>query len=351
MKLNRRQLIAAAAAIGAISIAAGGGWLLLRDDTPKGASDRVDLLAAAYNGLPQQSDPVLYTMLSITGGMPTGTPLELRFFDLDAQPMSDVSEISASITNLVTGESAESVDVLQQSDGSWRLQQTTLQSNGWWQVIVSFDDLAASWTFLMPDPNLTGFGTPPKVDTQPDAQAMLAATLNTLTNRISLRWWEWLSGGNGAIILARYSVTTPESNGLPAAFESDSILAGRISLDGSAPSFRADNPRTVSVEDEQAWRTINGGTPETTTNIRYQPIEEYDETYAAYEGVHFGIIVEIEGRSCQLVAFYVPGHIDAWFAFWIDTETLFLRELFMLSVNHYMHWVYDDIDEPFELTI
>ena len=349
--MNRRQLIAAASTAGTLAVAGGGVWWFLRDgEDPKGASDRIDLLAGAYPGLPYQSDPELFAMLSLTGGMPARTRLELRFFDLDAEPIQGIPSVAASIANLVTGEKTRAVDVIQQEAGTWQLQQTEVQSDGWWQVSVAIGELSATWTFLMPDPNLTGFDTPPSVEADSDAAAMLADSLNALSQRTSLRWWEWLNGGNGAIILARFSVTTPESNGLPAAFESNSMLAGRIALDGTEPTFRSENPHTVSTSDS-ALRSINGGTPEVVNPIRHLPIDQYHTTYTGHEGEHFGITAEIEGRSCQLVAFFLPGAVDAWFAFWIDIETLFVRELFMLSVFHYMHWVYYDIDEPFELTL
>lgn len=347
--MNRRRLIATASATGGLALAGGGAWWYLRDDDgPQGASDRIDLLAGAYSSAPYRSDPVLFAMLSLTGGMPARTELNLRLFDLDAQPVTDAPEITATIANLVTGENSDDVQVIAQDNGSWRLQQSAVESDGWWQIVVSIGEPKVSWTFLMPDPNLTGFETPPTVETDPDASALLAASLNTLTNRTSLRFWEWLSGGNGAIILARFSVTTPESNGLPAAFESDAMLAGRIPVDGTEPSFRIENSRTVSTA-EETLRSINGGTPEPANTINYLPIGEYDTTYAGHEGIHFGTTAYIEGRRCQLVAFFLPGAIEAWFAFWIDPETTFVRELFMVSVNHYMHWIYHDIDEPFEL--
>lgn len=347
--MNRRRLIIAASATGAIALAGGGTWWYLREgDDPQGASDRVDLLAGVYTGLAYQYEPDFFAMLSITGGMPERTSLELRIFDLDAEPITEAEEISATIANLITGEHSDEIEIITQDDGSWQLQQSAVASDGWWQIVVSIGEHTASWTFLMPDPNLTGFETPPTIETEPDAAALLAASLNALSNRTSLRWWEWLSSGNGAIILARFSVTTPESNDLPATFESDSVMAGRISLDGTAPSFRAENPRTISTSDG-ALRSINGGTPEAANVIQYLPIDQYHTTYAGHEGAHFGTTAYIEGRRCQLVAFYLPGVTEAWFAFWIDIETTFVRELFMLSVNHYMHWVYSDIDEPFEL--
>ena len=347
--MNRRRLIITASATGALALAGGGAWLYLReDDEPQGASDRIDLLAGAYAGQPYQNDPELFAMLSLEGGMPGSTSLALRLFDLDAAPLADPPGITATIANLVTGEDSDQVEVVAQEDGSWELQQSAIESNGWWQVTVTLGELTAAWTFLMPDPNLTGFETPPTIEAEPDASATLAAAINALSNRSSLRWWQWLSGGNGAIVLSNSSITTPESNELPAAFESDSIMAGRIPLDGTEPSFRAENTLTIST-DEGAVRSVNGGTPEPANKIQYLPISEYHTVYAAYEGAHFGTIAYIEGRRCQLIAFFLPGLQDTWLAFWIDIETTFVRELFMISVNHYMHWIYYDFDEPFEL--
>lgn len=349
--MNRRELIIAASAVGAVALAGGGAWWMLREDSdPKGASDRIDLLAGAYSGQPYLNDPEFFAILSISGGMPARTSFELRLYELDAEPILGATDISATIANIVTGEFSDQVDVVAKEDGSWELSQKAIESDGWWQLVVNVGEQTASWTFLMPDPNLTGFETPPTVEPDPDATALLQSSLDALSSRVSLRWWEWLSGGNGAIILAQFSVTTPESNGLPAAFESDSRLAGLIPVDGAAASFRTENPRTVSSEDE-GMRSINGGTPEAANPIRYLPIDQYHTTYTGFEGAHFGSTAEIEGRDCQLIAFYLPGAVPAWFAFWIDIETSFIRELFMLSVNHYMHWVYFDIDDPFVLEI
>lgn len=347
--MNRRRLLATSAA-GALALAGGGGawWYLRENGDPKGASDRVDLLAGAYAGHPYQSDPEFFAMLSLHGGMPANSTMELRLFDLDAAPFANPPDITATIANILTGEKSDQVEVVAQDDGSWELQQSDIESDGWWQIDVTLGELKATWTFMMPDPNLTGFETPPAIEAEPDATATLAAALNALSNHTSLRWWQWLSGGNGAIILSNFSVTTPESNELPAAFESDSIMAGRIALDGTEPSFRANNDITVSTEDG-ALRSVNGGTPESTNKIQYLPIDQYHTTYEGYEGAHFGSTAYLEGRRCQLVAFFLPGMQDAWFAFWIDIETTFVRELFMISVNHYMHWVYYDIDKPFEL--
>ncbi len=348
MSLNRRTVIATGAAA-ATAIAAGGAWWLLQDDeAPRGASSRIDLPAGAYDAPEHLSDPRQFVILSLSGGMRSNTSMALRFFDLEGTQLTPPASISLSLANLITGETTDQITITADAQ-ALILEQSAIQSNGWWQLRAEMDDLSASWTFMLPDPNLTGFGTPPVVDTQPDAQAMLSAALNVLVNRTSLRWWQWLSGGNAAIILTRFSITTPEANGLPPSFESDSLMAGRIPLDGTAPSFQANNTRSVTIGDE-AMRYLDGATPEVMNPVQYLPLAEYDTTYDGHDGVHLGIVSEIDGRTCQLVTFHLPLGTEAWLAFWIDVETLTLRELFMISVNHYMHWVYYDIDEPFELT-
>lgn len=347
MKISRRQLIAAGTVV--VAGAAGGVVWLTSDDSPKGASNQIDLVAGVYAGDPHTSMPDQLAMLSITSGMPKHVGLVLRLFDLEGKSLGIDSQPQIAITNLITGETSSDI-TLAAKDDHWQLEQSVIDADGWWQVAVEVDDLTAMWTFMVPDPNLTGFDTPPAIETNPEAETMLASALDILTQRTSLRWWEWLSGGNGSIILAQFSVTTPASNDQPAGFENRSLLAGRIQLDGTAPTFREEQTRSVTIGATAI--TIEGtGTPSSTAPTIYLPINEYDTTYAGYDGVHFGMITEIDGVACQLVAFHLPSVTEAWFAFWIEMESLTLRELFMHSVNHYMHWIYFDIDQPFVLPL
>ena len=349
MRFSRRQAIATGTAAAAIAVGGGTWWYLQDEDAPKGASERIDLVAGAYAGPEHESDPELYAMLTLRGGMPKNTTMEVRFFDLEGNSILPPQGIEATLTNLIAGESTDQVTQTAIGQYAVELAQTAIQSAGWWQLALSMDGLAVSWTVMLPDPNLTGFDTPDIGEEDPEATALVTNALALLKSRKSLRWWQWLSGGNGSIILSIFSVTTPESNGQPNSFESDSTLAGQVSLDGSAPSFRTDNPRTVTIGDE-GRRYLPDASPEAVNPTQYLPIEEYDTTYTGFEGAHFGITAEIDGVECQLVAFHLPSAVEAWFAFWIETETATLRQLFMHSVNHYMHWIYFDIDEPFELT-
>ena len=349
MNLSRRQLIAA----GCVAAASGGsGAVLLSDEhnhESHGARDRIDLPAVAAAGAPHNHDAEELAILSVTGGLPDTTQLWLRIAVLDGQTHLPADDTAINITNLTTGDSVANIS--HTVDGErWRLDSLPMRTDGWWQVHASWGDLTASWTLLLPDLNLTGFDTPPLPETDPDAEAMLRDALAVLTGRASLRWWEWLSGGDGSIILARFGVSTPASNGLPPSFENVSLLAGRIPMDGAEAEFRDTRQRMVTVG-EQGRRIVGTATAEAISPVSYLPIGSYDTTYADCEGVAFGTTAAIEGIDCQLITFHLPGTTEAWFASWIEQESLTLREVLMISANHYMRNVYFDIDEPFEIEL
>lgn len=349
VKLSRRQLIATAATGTALALAGGGAWYALREDDPKGSASRIDLLGyASLQPPPLRTDGITHlVMLTLTGGIPRNTTFEMRVFTPEGDPMQLDTAPQATLTNLITGEHTDFA--IEANDGVYALTQDAIQSDGWWQVRARIGESEALFTVLLPDPNLAGFSAPPVVETDPQASAMLVGALDVLSNNASLRWWEWLAGGNGSIIMAIFSVTTPESNGLPESFENDSFLAARIPPEGGPATFREENPHTITIGTE-GQRRINQGQAGPYSATNYLPIAEYATTYEGHDGVHFGITSEIGGRECQLVAFHLPGLQAAWFAFWLDIETLELRELFMISTYHYMHWVYYDLNEPFEIT-
>lgn len=350
VKLSRRQLIGSSVAAGAtLGLAGGAAWYFTRDTDPKGASDRMDLLTWASDTPPPvfPEDLTYLVLVTITGGMPKNTRMEMRWFAPDGKPVVLDETPTATLTNLVTGEETPYTVTLM-DDGGYRLDQDTIRSNGWWQVVTKVGQTLATWTLIVPDPNLTGFSTPPKIDTDPQASAMLAACLNKLSTSVSLRFWEWLSGGNGSIILANFSVTTPESNGLEPSFENQSLMAGRVPPDGGNATFRAENSRTVTIGSEGA-RSVNDGPSGPFSATNYLPISEYATSYDGRDGIHFGMQREVNGRDSQLIAFHLPGYQEAWFAFWVDMRTIEVHELFMISTYHYMHWIYYDVNEPFEI--
>lgn len=184
---------------------------------------------------------------------------------------------------------------------------------------------------------------------------MLDTALDQMSQWASLRWWEWLSGGDGSMILIEFSVTTPDANGQPNGFQNRSLYAGRLVPDaqGNPPAPpRRDYYTSVTIGDE-AWLVQDGSTPEPRQPTSYLPIQQYPETYEGATSVVFGITEEVGGREAQVVTFHVPTlptQSEAWYAFWIDVETGDVLQLAMLAMNHYMVWEYFDVNDPFVLT-
>src|SRR5699024_1618146 len=115
---------------------------------------------------------------------------------------------------------------------TWTAAKPGVDTEGWWRVQVAIeppqgDPLHAEFVFLVDDPNMRGFTSPPAPESDPEAEAMLDTAITRLSEWNSLRWWEWLSAGDGSMITVEFSVTTPESNGQPPGFQNRSTFAGK----------------------------------------------------------------------------------------------------------------------------
>jgi hypothetical protein len=361
----RIWMIAAAAAI-IIALGAGGVWyaFLREDDQPQGHKDSIILVAPAVDGPLHETEPALLTSLTMTGGRPGNAAFELSLMMPDGAylPVDGSYTLSAEITNLDDGAHVDAMPLEPVDDAAtptWRVDEPGIESEGWWRIRTTVerpdgDPLKSEFYLLMPDPNMTGFTSPPAPDTDPEASAMLDSALTNMSEWDSLRWWEWLSGGDGSIIMVEFSVTTPDANGQPDGFQNRSIYAGKMVPDenGNPPGPpRVDHYTSVTIGDE-AWQVRDGSTPESRAPTQYLPIQQYPQTYEGATSVHFGITEEIGGRQAQVVTFHVPTlptQSEAWYAFWIDQETGELLQLSMLATNHYMVWEYFDVNEPFVL--
>lgn len=358
----RLGMIAATAAI-ILAVAGGAMWyLLLRDDEPEGHADSITVVAPAVDGPQHQTDPVLLTSLTMTGGRPDNAAFEISVLDADGSflPVDGSYTLTAAITNLNDGSHIDAVPLEADQDAStptWSVPDPGIDTEGWWRIRTTIErpdggPLVSGFHLLLPDPNIAGFDSPPAPDSDPEAAAELDDAITQMSGWTSLRWWEWLSGGNGSMITAEISVTTPDANDQPHSFMSRSIFAGRLvpAEDGSPPAPpRTHHAMSVTIGNE-AWQVRDGGTPEPRSPTQYLPIQRYPETYEGATSVRYGIVEEVDGRQAQVITFHVPAQptqSEAWYAFWVDTETGDIVQLAMLAMNHYMVWDFFDVNEPF----
>ena len=354
-------------AIAVIILALGGAalWtLVLRDEEPQGHTDRITLVVPAVSGRLHASEPELLASLVMTGGTPDSTTFELGLMMPDGAFLPDDGShrVSAELTNLDDGTHVDALALEPVADAptaTWSVDDPGVTSEGWWRVRMSIDrpagdPLRAEFFLLIEDPNMRGFTSPPAPESDPEAEALLGSALTQMSEWNSLRWWEWLSAGDGSIITVEFSVTTPDSNGQPPAFQNRSMFAGKMvpGENGEPPvPPRLDQYTSVTIGDE-AWQVGPEGTPEPRPATRYLPIQQYPQTYDGATSVHLGITEPIDGRMAQVVTFHVPTlptQSEAWYAFWIDVETGELLQLSMVAMNHYMVWEYFDVNEPFVL--
>jgi hypothetical protein len=362
-----RARIIAAIAAGALILALGAAALwffVLREDEPQGHTDRVTLVVPAVQGRLYDSAPGLLASMHMTGGTPSTTAFEFSLMAFDGTFLPDDGSytLSAELTNLNDGTHLDEL-ALEPVEGTstptWTADSTGVDTEGWWRIRADIGrpegvPLRAEFIVLIDDPNMRGFTAPPAPETDPEAARMLQDGLTQMSDWSSLRWWEWLSGGDGSMITVEFSVTTPDANGQPPGFQNRSTFAGRMvpGDDGEPPAApRVDYYTSVTVGDE-AWQVGLDGTPESRPPTRYLPIQQYPETYEGATSVQLGLVEAIDGHEARIVTFHVPTlptQSEAWYAFWIDVDTGDVVQLAMVAMNHYMVWEYFDVSEPFVL--
>ena len=95
-----------------------------------------------------------------------------------------------------------------------------LASAGWWQADVTVtppNGVAARARFwlVLPDPNVTGTGPEPTGD--PEAQALFARGLDSLTSLRSVRYTQRLGEGGGSLYRSQTAVSAADAE-RPAAY-------------------------------------------------------------------------------------------------------------------------------------
>jgi hypothetical protein len=362
--LTRRStlLAIALAAILVLGILATTAFFLLRDEGAVADADSITLAMPATDGPPDTTEGDLISHLTVTGGAPDEVELGLYLTDVSGRALMPDAAYAATVelTDLNSGAVVDGQrmnPIAEASTPTFTLDEPGMDSEGWWRVRTTTErpqgnPLTSDFHILLPDPNIRGFDAPPEPETDPAAAEMLTKAIDQISEWDSLRWWEWLSGGNDSLIIAEFAVTTTEANGQPNAFRNDMIFAGGFErrMDGGPPPQPARNHYTAVTIGEQGWTRNEEGEVTERPPSNYLPIDRYPETYQGADQIRFGIEEEIGGRTAQIITFRVPGgspQSQAWFAFWIDTETADVLRNAMVADSHYMLWIYSDINEPF----
>jgi copper transport protein len=220
----------------------------------------------------------------------------------------------------------------------------TLPSEGWWQADVSVtpaNGVAARARFwlVLPDPNVTSIGLEPAAD--PEAQALFARGLESLTSLRSVRYTQRLGDGGGSLYRSQTAVRVADAE-RPAAYANTIVdAAGEVI---AQQVIVADRRWILVGEDWVSAEPIPFLTP-----------DAWGEAYVDATGFQFGPREEVDGELSQVVTFWQPprsrpSRAPAWFAWWIGLASGEVRREAMVSTRHYMVYGYSDFDAPLAIT-
>jgi hypothetical protein len=328
-------------------------------------ADVITIAMPATTGDPATSEPGALVHLTFAPGRQAENDLTLRLTDMDGAPLPADPEprVTAEMTSLDHAVTRPGI-VLEASDPAtqtYGLSGLNLTIDGWWRIRATIrrpfmDDLTADFYLLIPDPNINGFGAPPRPGTDQEANTLLGDAMATMRAWTSVRWWQALSGGNDSLVIAEYAVTTTAANGQPDAFMSRTRYAAGFEprADGSPPDPPARDSFTTVTIGDQGWNIDADGAVTPQGPVQYLPIDQYPETYQGAEHVRLGGVEDVDGEEARIVTFHTPEQptqAEAWFALWIGTESGNVVRLAMVARNHYMVWEYSDIDAGFTIDL
>jgi hypothetical protein len=343
---QRRWLPAAIVAALLIAIIAVGAWWLLAGRSAAPDWDRVaalDLKAPTGDAFDEKTP---WVMLHLAPGKPgatntisarlvarTGTPIA------SAGPAQSITEITAQ--HLVPGSAPESLPLQPASSPDGTVSTSSpLDGSGWWHLRVTVDGAArpADYYVLLPDPNINGPAAVPTSATTPEAEAVYARGMQSMTSLQDVQFTQWMADGqgNGAI---SYHAVHAGGDGTPGGFI--------FKAAGGMEAVVIDSTRWVKLPGTLGWDEQEGALS--------VPPSEWGEEYQGATG--FTLIGEetIDGERTQLVAFTVPEvseprrQIAAWYIWWVGVDSGEIRREAMVSRLHYMLNEFSGFNEPFAL--
>jgi hypothetical protein len=220
----------------------------------------------------------------------------------------------------------------------------TLPLAGWWQADVTVTPpggIAARARFwlVLPDPNVTGAGPGP--DSNPEAEALFARGLESLTSLRSVRYSQRLGDGGGSLYRSQTTVSAADAERPPAYADTIVDATGDVVA------------RQVIVGDRR-W-ILSGEEWVAAEPIPFFTPAAWGEAYADATGFQIGPREEVDGELSQVITFWQPprtspSRAPAWFVWWIGLASGEVRREAMVSTRHYMVYGYSDFDAPLGIT-
>lgn len=330
-------------AIAVLAVVLGGSVLALSAPPVKSEAPLTDV-QLVEPVVDTQGDTLANIHLTVDPAKPGKNTITLGVTDKDGRPVpaSQLHRVSADFFSLSHGTMRANVgaEPIPTQPDNLAINGLDLSLKGWWRVTAhvlmpDFSDLSANFYLLLPDPNVNGFGAAPKPKNDPQAQALYERALTQLASLHSMKWTQSIGSGKDVLVSADFAITIDPKTGQT-----------------SASSLTSPTYSTVSVGQRSWLKQQGGGWLEQPSNL-LPPLSDWASTYGGGKNVQFGVKETIQGEEAQVVTFYLPpkeGQAQAWFSWWIGTQTGRLYRMAMVADQHYMLETHHDFNAPFTIS-
>ena len=307
-------------------------------------------------------EPVGITHFSITPVEPGDNEITVELTDMQGSALPEATGDSAvemhyrTLRPDSTTTEAE-LTASPEATATWTTESLDLPDQGWYafDIALSNDNAKIGTTtiyLLLPDPSVHGTDAPILPETDPAAEAIYNQALDAYGSWDAGRWRESIGSGTDVVVVTEFSVTNRPSE--PPASLAESFYSGafRTREDGTEPEPPRENFATRIMIGNQTWSRRDGEPWEVLPGLGVGAFAERAEIYEGATNIRTGGTETINGTETQIITFYLPqkgGQSEAWFAWWVDSETGDPIRMMMVARMHFMVWDFFDVNGSFTI--
>ncbi len=211
-----------------------------------------------------------------------------------------------------------------------------LDNTGWWQTEVVLGERESASFYFRLDPRAKPplEIAPPDYQSDANAEGVYQHTLENYSSLNTLKWREELTSGLLAPTgIGAWVVTDGEAQ------RPDRVHYHVLSPGSSDYDTYHVGATTCSLDRGESWQCSSASS----SNV-------LNLDYLRPTAFALGREDVVDGENAQVVLFYNPGQ-QAWFAWWVGSETGYLRRQMMVAPGHYMLTEFFDQNVPFAIEI
>jgi hypothetical protein len=336
-RASSRILLIAAALFGLAAVVVVGFLISSRDDDADaplpGVPDQIDLAAPL---LPDGSTANLIHLIAEPVHEGENT-FEVHFTsggEVVEPADPGIDGVDLTLAPLANADAGRKVTLSHDGGGIYSTDEPLDLTGGWWEITATIfpetgDPRSTIYYLLLPDPNInTNSGDTSAGDS--GARSFFEAGLARIAATHSIKYIERLTSGDGAVSIVQREITSGV-DGAPAASHSINAQFELLTIG------------------DQTFQRVPGGSWFEREFLPVYPVSEWVTLYDGATGFELAESVMVNGRTTQIITFYVPQSdtlLPAWYAWWVDAETGYVIREAMISTWHYMIYEFGEFNQP-----